>query len=184
MELGEYPFSKRYGWLNDKYGVSWQIIVQADGVPTQTITPGLLFTKENVGRAEEAMQFYSSVFPNSKIESIFRYENHPGEKDGNIAHALFNLHGQEFIAQESAGPHEFTFNEGVSLSISCKDQDEIDYYWEKLIADGGQESVCGWLKDKYGVSWQVGPANMEELMKKPGAFKTMMGQKKIIIAEY
>ena len=184
MELGEYPFSKRYGWLNDKYGVSWQIIVSADGVPAGPITPGLMFTKENVGRAEEAMKFYTSVFPDSKIESIFRYENQPGEKDGNIAHALFKLCGREFIAQESAGPHKFVFNEGVSLSISCKDQEEIDYYWEKLTAEGGQESVCGWLKDKYGVSWQVAPYNIEDLMKKPDAFKIMMQQKKIIIAEY
>ncbi|MCI0619892.1 VOC family protein, partial [Candidatus Wolfebacteria bacterium] len=71
-----------------------------------------------------------------------------------------------------------------SLSVACLDQSEIDYYWEKLTADGGEESVCGWLKDKYGVSWQVAPEDMEELMKKPDAFKTMMGQKKIIIAEY
>jgi predicted 3-demethylubiquinone-9 3-methyltransferase (glyoxalase superfamily) len=184
MKLDEYPFSKRYGWLNDKYGVSWQIIVRGEGMPAQPITPGLMFTKENVGRAEEAMEFYASIFPDSKIQSIFRYENQTGEKDGNVAHALFSLQGQEFIVQESAGSHNFTFNEGVSLSISCQDQDEIDYYWEKFTTDGGEESVCGWLKDKYGVSWQVVPENMDEYMKKPGAFKIMMGQKKIIISEY
>ena len=107
-----------------------------------------------------------------------------GQKKGDVMFSDFKLEDTWIAAMDGGDQHEFDFNEGISLSIACQDQDEIDYYWEKFIADGGQESVCGWLKDKYGVSWQVAPESMEDLMKKPGAFKTMMGQKKIIIAEY
>lgn len=94
----------------------------------------------------------------------------------------FEILGMRFIAI-NAGP-EFKFTEAISLMISCKDQEEVDYYWNTLTSNGGEESVCGWLKDKYGLSWQVCPENIEELMKKPDAFKKMMGMKKLIIADF
>ncbi len=152
----------------------------------QKITPNLWFN----GNAAEAVDFYLSVFPDSKKISTSYYPNSVEEgladfqKDmaGKELTVDFELFGQRFTAI-NAGP-EFTFNESVSFLIACKDQAEIDYYWEKLTAEGGEESVCGWLKDKYGLSWQVTPANMEDLMKKPGAFAKMMKMKKLIIADF
>ena len=152
----------------------------------QKITPNLWFE----GNAKEAVDFYVSVFKDAKVLNISYY---PSLEEGALADFQksmagkvlaidFELFGQKFTAI-NAGP-EFKFNESVSFLVACKDQDEIDYYWKKLTADGGQESVCGWLKDKYGLSWQIAPQNMDELIKKSGAFKVMMGQKKIIIADY
>lgn len=186
MTLTKYPFSEYYGWVQDKYNVSWQLILNnPEGDRRPKIMPSLLFTQDKNGKAEEAATFYTSVFKNSKIGQLARRaEDDPMAKAGTLAFGDFMLEAIWIAAMDGGQGHEFTFNEGVSLSISCKDQDEIDYYWEKLTADGGAESVCGWLKDKYGVSWQVTPEGMEELMKKPDAFKTMMKQKKIIIAEY
>lgn len=147
--------------------------------------PLLLFTQDKNGQAEEAATFYTSVFKNSKTGQLARRsEDDPMAKAGTLAFGDFMLENTWIAAMDGGQGHEFKFNEGISLLVNCKDQPEIDYYWEKLIADGGEESVCGWLKDKYGVSWQVAPANMEELMKRPDAFKIMMKQKKIIIAEY
>lgn len=147
------------------------------------ITPNLWFD----GNAVEAVDYYLSVFPDSKKIFTSRYPQEglaDFQKDmaGKELSIEFELSGQRFIAI-NAGP-EFKFNESVSFMIPCKDQAEIDYYWEKLTADGGQESVCGWLKDKYGLSWQVTPANMEELMSRPGSFAKMMEMKKIIIADF
>lgn len=149
----------------------------------QKITPNLWFN----GNAKEAVDFYLTVFPDSKKISTSHYP-HEGLADfqknmaGKELTVDFELFGQKFTAI-NAGP-EFTFNESVSFLIACKDQAEIDYYWEKLTADGGKASVCGWLKDKYGLSWQIAPNNMEELMEKPEAFANMMKMKKIIIANF
>jgi predicted 3-demethylubiquinone-9 3-methyltransferase (glyoxalase superfamily) len=165
--------------------VSWQLILNNTKGGQPKVMPSLLFTQNNNGKAEEAIQFYTSVFKNSKTgQLVRRTEDDPMAKAGTLSFGDCMLEDTWMAAMDGGAGHDFVFNEGVSLSISCTDQDEIDYFWEKLTANGGEESVCGWLKDKYGVSWQVIPANMEELIKKPGAFKTMMGQKKIIIAEY
>ena len=187
MALGKYPFSEYYGWVQDKYNVSWQLILNdPKGDKRPKVMPSLLFTQDKSGEAKEARDFYLSVFKNSKegLTALFEEDTQVGQKKGDVMFSDFMLENVWLAAMDGGDPHEFTFNEGVSLSISCKDQDEIDYYWEKFTAEGGEESVCGWLKDKYGVSWQVAPENMEELMKKPDAFKTMMKQKKIIIADY
>lgn len=162
MELGSYPFSEFYGWVNDKYGVSWQLIAlgeQAEGRPK--ITPALMFTQEHTGQAEEAIQFYTTLFKDSTIGEIFRYgAGQEPEKEGTVAHAIFHLEGQEFMALDSAQAHAFVFNEGVSLMVNCDNQEEIDYYWEKLSAVPEAEQ-CGWLKDAFGVSWQVVPSDLE-----------------------
>lgn len=149
----------------------------------QKITPNLWFDHN----AKEAIDFYLSVFKDARIVNTSYYPTEglsDFQKDfaGKVLTIDFELFGQRFTAINAGS--EFKFNESVSFMISCEDQEEIDYYWDKLTADGGKESVCGWLKDKYGLSWQVTPQNMEELIKKPGAFQTMMKQKKIIIAEY
>lgn len=165
MPLQAYPFSEYYGWTADKYGVSWQIILSAPGISSQSISPHLMFTKQNYGKAEEAMNFYVSVFPNSKILGISRYgADQAPDKEGKVVHGLFSLNGQEFSAMESAHEHKFTFNEAISLIVPCEDQREIDYYWEKLSAVPETEQ-CGWLKDQFGVSWQIVPIALDKMMR-------------------
>src|SRR5512139_2025078 len=112
-------------------------------------------------QAEEAADFYIGVFPNSKIRSVARYTKAGPRPEGSVMTVEFELNGSPFVGL-NGGP-EFTFNESISFQIPCESQDEIDHYWNKLIEDGGQESVCGWLKDKYGVSWQVFPTRLIEL---------------------
>ena len=151
----------------------------------KNITPNLWFD----GNAKEAVEFYISVFPNSKVISTVYYPNSTEEGLADFQRNLagkflaidFELNGNHFTAI-NAGP-EFKFNESVSFSIPCENQEEIDYYYEKLSAVPESE-ICGWLKDKYGLSWQVVPKNMEELMKRPNAFAKMMKMKKIIIEDF
>ena len=123
----------------------------------QEIVPNLWFDTE----AEEAAEFYCSIFPNSRILKVSRFPEGAPREAGMVMTVDFELNGNRFTGI-NGGP-EFKFDEAVSFLIACDDQDEVDDYWEKLTADGGRESVCGWLKDKYGVSWQVIPAGMEEL---------------------
>lgn len=163
MPLDEYPFSKQYGWIQDKYGYSWQISV-ADKILEQNVVPSFLFVGEQCGRAEEAIDFYTLVFENSSIGMIARYEaNQFPDKEGTIMYADFFLANQKFIAMDSAQDHKFDFNEAISLMVLCKDQEEIDYYWQKLSAVPESE-ICGWLKDKFGVSWQIVPEGMEDIL--------------------
>ena len=127
----------------------------------QKITTLLWFENQ----AEEAVKFYTSVFKDSKIISEMRWpEGGPGVA-GSVLTVEFELAGQQFVAL-NGGP-EFKFTEAISLVINCEDQAEVDYYWEKLLADGGKESQCGWLKDKYGLSWQVTPTILPELLRSP-----------------
>ncbi|MEN9327690.1 MAG: hypothetical protein RI947_498 [Candidatus Parcubacteria bacterium] len=165
MPIQEYPFSKRYGWIQDKYGVSWQLILtNPDGEKRPEIVPSLLFTQDHAGKAEEAMNFYLSVFKDSKKGTIMRYPaGMEPDKEGTVMYEDFKLWDTWFAAMDSAQKHEFSFNEAVSFIVNCDTQEEIDYYWEKLSAVPESEQ-CGWLKDKYGVSWQVVPAGMEEFM--------------------
>lgn len=168
MELGEYPFSEKYGWTQDRYGLSWQVMFMGDRKTKQKITPTLMFVGEQCGKAEAAINFYTSVFNNAEIGNILRYgKGEEPDKEGTIKHAAFTLENQGFAAMDSARKHDFTFNEAISFMVECETQEEIDYYWEKLIADGGQESVCGWLKDKFGVSWQVSPTVLGEMLQDP-----------------
>jgi predicted 3-demethylubiquinone-9 3-methyltransferase (glyoxalase superfamily) len=186
MGLSKYPFSEYYGWVQDRYNVSWQLILNnPEGDPRPKVVPSLLFTQDKNGQAEEAIAFYTSVFKNSKTgQLVRRTEDDPMAKAGTLMFGDFMIEDVWIAGMDGGVEHDFTFNEGVSLLISCSNQDEIDHYWGMLTANGGEESVCGWLKDKYGISWQVAPVDIETLMKKPGAFKTLMQQKKIIIAEY
>ncbi|HYD35182.1 MAG TPA: VOC family protein [Vitreimonas sp.] len=163
MELGEYPFSKWYGWTQDKYGLSWQIML-SDQEIKQVIVPTMMFVGDQCGRAEEAITFYNSVFRNSSVGHVMRYnEGEEPDKAGTIRHAGFTLEGQEFAAMDSAQEHTFAFNEAISFIVRCEDQTEIDYYWEKLSADPKAEQ-CGWLKDKFGFSWQIEPTAMQKIM--------------------
>ncbi len=166
MELGAYPFSEKYGWLQDKYSLSWQVMFMGDRKIKQKITPTLMFVGDVCGKAEEAINFYASVFKDAKVHNVFRYgkgEEH--DKEGTIKHGVFTLEGQDFAAMDSARKHNFTFNEAISLMVRCDTQKDLDYYWGKLSAVPEAEQ-CGWLKDKYGVSWQIVPTAMDEMMRK------------------
>ncbi len=148
----------------------------------KAITPNLWF----IGNAEEAVNFYLSVFPDSKIITTSYYPKEglldfQKEFAGKVLTIDFELSGNRFTAI-NADP-SFKFNEAVSFLIPCKDQEEIDYYWNKLSANPNSEQ-CGWLKDKYGLSWQVIPENLEELMKRPDAFAHLMEMKKIVIKDF
>ena len=147
-----------------------------------SITPCLWFD-DNL---EEAMEFYTKIFPGSSVGNVARYgEAGPGEA-GTVMAADFVLDGLGFRAI-NGGP-EFTFSEAISFSVACADQSEVDYYWDNLVA-GGEESMCGWLKDKFGLSWQIVPNRLFELLSDPdparsqAAMKAMLGQRKIVIAE-
>lgn len=165
MPLDAYPFSERYVWLADRYGLSWQIMHMGNNKITQKIIPTLMFTGDVCGKAEEAINTYSTVFSNANIGYILRYSGGDGpDKEGTIQHAGFILEGQEFAAMDSAYEHNFTFNEAISFIVYCDTQEEIDHYWRKLSAVPASEQ-CGWLKDKFGLSWQIVPVIMKEMMR-------------------
>ncbi len=159
MPLAKYPFSEKFVWIVDKFGVSWQLLV---GDSPHKIRPTLMFCGPQQGKCEEALKHYTSIFENSKIDFVAKYED--GEFKGQIMHAAFNLNGQGFVAMDSGVAQPFTFNHGVSLMAYCNNQTEIDKLWKDL-SDGGAIEECGWLTDKYGVEWQVVPTVLNEIMK-------------------
>lgn len=165
IPIDSYPWSERYGWLEDKYGFTWQISVSDAEEPRLKITPAMLFTGDQFGRAEEAIRFYRSVFTNSSTDLLMHYRK-DDPNAGKVLYSEFRLNEYEIIAMDGPGVHEYTFNEAVSFTVSCQTQEEIDYYWSKL-SEGGSEWQCGWLKDKFGVWWQVVPAILSELMTDP-----------------
>ncbi|ETT55164.1 MULTISPECIES: VOC family protein [unclassified Paenibacillus] len=167
MPLGKYPFSERYGWIQDKFGVSWQLILtNPAGEERPAIIPSLLFVGDRCGKAEEAMSFYLSVFKDSRQGLLTRYPaGSAPDQEGTIMFADFMLENLWFTVMDSAHNHQFSFNEAVSFMVSCDSQEEIDYYWDKLSAVPEAEQ-CGWLKDAFGISWQIIPAEMNEMMKK------------------
>lgn len=167
MPLQEYPFSKQYGWVQDRYGVGWQLILtDPDGDPRPFITPSLMFSGDNTNKAEAAIGFYQSVFKNARPGMLARYPEDTGPaKKGSVMFADFMLEGQWLAAMDSGIEQPFSFNEAISLFINCDTQEEIDYYWERLSAVPESEQ-CGWLKDKYGLSWQVSPNTLNDMTSK------------------
>lgn len=167
MPLGEYDFSRLYAWVQDKYGVSWQLMFTEERGTGAKIRPAIMFTGENAGHAEEAMNYYAGVFKNSEIRRLSRYgEGFPPNKPEMVNFAEFILEGQTFSIMDSAYDHKFQLNEAVSLIVECDDQEEIDYYFDTL-SKVEEAEQCGWLKDKYGVSWQIAPRIMNDLMNDP-----------------
>jgi predicted 3-demethylubiquinone-9 3-methyltransferase (glyoxalase superfamily) len=167
MALDAYPWSERYGWLQDRYGLTWQISLgNKKDTGGQVITPCLMFTGDVYGRAEEAIQQYTSTFRNAGVEGILRFgKDEAPDREGNVKHAQFRLEGQTFMIMESAHDHAFGFNEAISLMVHCDNQDEIDFFWDRLGADGDPKAQqCGWLKDRYGVSWQIAPRLLDDMM--------------------
>jgi predicted 3-demethylubiquinone-9 3-methyltransferase (glyoxalase superfamily) len=167
MPLDKYPWSIYYGWVKDRFGISWQLTLGNVKEFGQKFTPALMFTGKQNGNAEKAIQLYSSLFKDSGTRLISRYGNENKDDEGNINHSQFLLNGQVFIAMDSSFSHNFSFNEAISFVVECEDQKEIDHFWNSLTANGGEESMCGWLKDKFGVSWQIIPDILSELMSDP-----------------
>lgn len=189
MPLDTYPFSEKYGWIQDKYGLSWQLILtNPEGEERPPILPSMMFIGENVGKAEEAVQFYLSVFKNSKEGVSAKYPaGMEPNQEGTVMFSDFMLENVWLTAMDSALNHGFQFNEAVSLLVNCDTQEEIDDYFEKLSAVPEAEQ-CGWLKDKYGVSWQISPKAMDEMMSEKATQeqidrvnKAMMPMKKLDI---
>jgi len=163
MPLDKYDWSAKYGWVQDKYAVNWQLSFGKMEDVGQKFTPTFMFTGDQNGKAEQAIQFYTSVFEDSGVVGIMRYTKDEDDVEGNIKHAQFSLGKTVFMAMDSSYPHKFSFNEAVSFVVECETQDEIDYYWGKLSAVPEAEQ-CGWLKDKFGISWQIIPTILEKLM--------------------
>lgn len=182
MPLDEYPFSPKYGWVEDRYGVSWQLYTgQAEHI-IQKVVPTMMFVGMNNGKAEEAVGFYTSLFPDSKPRGMLRYTGAEGETSGNIQHGEFMLNDYLFMIMDSSYSHAFGFDEGVSLVVLCDNQEEIDKYWVGLTSGDGEEGMCGWLKDRYGVSWQIVPSMLVELMaRSPRVTEELMKMKKLDI---
>ncbi len=165
MPLNTYPWSPKYGWCADRYGVNWQLM--KNHTSRTAVLPALMFCQENSGKAEEAIHFYTSLFPNSSIIELSRYEKGEPDVEGNIKYAQFELNQLPFTAMDSSGPHAFTFSEGVSFIVTVDTQEEIDFYWNSLIGTQGSAGKCGWLKDAYGLSWQVVPTCLGKFMSNP-----------------
>jgi len=187
MPLDKYPFSDKYGWIEDKYGVNWQLILPKAEAP-QKIVPSMMFVNEVYGKVEEAIAFYTAVFKDAKTGIISRYgKGMEPDKEEAINYAGFQLEGQWFAAMESAHKHNFHFDEGISFMVHCETQDEIDYYWNRL-TEGGKEVACGWLRDKYGVAWQIVPNMLlkqwqsEDKEKSKRVMQAMMKMVKLDIA--
>ncbi len=165
MPIDKYPFSERYGWVQDKYGLSWQLILtNPQGDERPLIIPSFMFVGDVCGKAEESSDFYLSIFRDSKRGAIARYPaGMEPDNEGAVMFTDFKLDGLWFAAMDSARMHDFNFNEAVSFIVNCDTQEEIDHYWGKMSAVPEAEQ-CGWLKDKYGVSWQIVPSAMNEMM--------------------
>ena len=183
MPLQEYPYSKLYGWIEDRFGLSWQLMLtNPEGEPRPAIVPSLLFTKEMSGKAHEALQFYVDTFKNgARMGTVAHYPaGSPPGLEGGVMFAEAQLAGQWFAAMDGGGAHEFSFNEGISFAIETADQAETDYFWDAFTKNGGAESQCGWLKDKYGFSWQIVPKRLMELMSDPDQEKAKRALMKML----
>ena len=187
MPLNTYPWSEKYGWVADKFGISWQLALGKISEVGQKITPSLMFTGKQYGRVDEAIKHYSLIFKQVTVEGILRYgANELPDEEGKVKHAQIEVNGQKFMLMESAAGHKFTFTEGVSLTVYCETQEEIDHYWEKF-TESGEESMCGWLKDKFGVSWQIIPTMLGKIMSDPAkagkAAQAFMSMRKLNIEQ-
>ena len=159
MPLNKYPWSEYYGWIQDRFGFSWQIMLSG----SDKLVPSMLFTGVQMGKAVPAMEFYTALFPESGID----FKNYYADDSpfaSNINYAEFHLANYSLVAMDGPNEHGFTFSEGVSMVVNCKNQEEIDLFWKELTSNGGQESQCGWCKDQFGLSWQIVPHHISQLI--------------------
>jgi predicted 3-demethylubiquinone-9 3-methyltransferase (glyoxalase superfamily) len=187
MPLDTYPWSERYAWVADRFGVSWQIISGRRPAGSAVIAPCFMFSDAQQGRAEEAINTWSRVFPNSRALDLERYQAGEGPV-GSVKHGRFQLSGQHMVAMDSHVAHQVSFTEGVSLQVRCEDRAELDRCWAAL-GDGGHFGPCGWLKDRFGLSWQVVPTALARWMSdadpvaRDRAFKVMLEMGKLDLAQ-
>jgi len=157
MPLDEYPFNKWYGWVQDKYGLSWQLMLVDKAQTVKKITPNLLFSNQACGKTEDAVNYYTKIFKDSEVGIISIYgEGEAASPKAKINYASFKLCGVDFSAMDNAFDVDFSFTEAFSMIINCENQQEIDYFWDKL-SPVPEAEACGWVKDKFGVSWQIVP---------------------------
>lgn len=185
MPLAAYPFSAHYGWVEDRFGVSWQLMLtDPAGSPRPFIMPAFLFCGRAQNRAHEAVDHYLGIFDDAELGSRVPYEMPSGPATvGAVLFSDFRIGEQWFVAMDAGVEMASDFDCGVSLEVDCVDQAEIDRLWDALSAVPEAEQ-CGWLADRFGVSWQIVPAHMGELMQRPGAFERMLQMKKLVIAEF
>lgn len=167
MPLDAYPWSERYGWVRDRFGLSWQVMAGRRPAGGAAVVPCLMFAGKQWRRAEEAMRAWAAVFPGGRLAEVARYAAGEGP-EGTVKHGRFLLAGQELVAMDAHGDHGFGFDEGLSLQVMCRDQAEVDRYWAAL-AEGGRHGPCGWLTDRFGLSWQIVPAGIGEWLGAPDA---------------
>lgn len=178
MELGEYPHSPRYAWIRDRYGVTWQLMLtDPSGEDRPFLTPSFMFGGPNQDKAREATDSWISLIDASARGALVEYDH------GAVMFTDLRLAGEWFAAMDSAVPQDTTFNEGISLLVEAAPGEELDRLWNALSSDPAAEQ-CGWCKDRFGLSWQVVPENMDELMARPGAYGKLMGMKKIEVEEF
>jgi predicted 3-demethylubiquinone-9 3-methyltransferase (glyoxalase superfamily) len=170
MQIDKYPWAERYGWIKDKFGMTWQLML-ADMVD---LAPSMLFANTQYGRGNEAMELYLSIFKNSGIDIKELYGPGAAQTEGKLMFGRFHIQDYSIVAMDGPGDHQFQFNEAFSYVVQCESQEEIDHYWNSLIANGGKESMCGWLVDPFGVSWQIIPATLSKLMSSPETGKNVM----------
>ncbi|WP_316748811.1 VOC family protein [Pedobacter gandavensis] len=187
MPMDSYPWSPKYGWIQDKYGVSWQLYTGTKDDSAQKFCPTLMFTGDKAGKAETAINYYASLFPNSEIQGVLKYAEGEGDSTDFVKHAQFKLNGYTMMAMDSSAAHDFTFNDAISLVVNCETQEEIDKYWAELTSKGGFEVACGWCTDQFGISWQIIPKSIVQMISDPErgqrAMQAMMKMKKLIIAD-
>lgn len=189
MPLDRYPFAALYGWVQDRYGVSWQLMLtDPAGDQRPFIIPALMFDGPAQDRAAEAADFYVSVFARESGDAEIGNRSPYGQPTGKaaataLAFGEFRIGEQWFMAADNGSGVDHGFGPGVSLEVACRDQAEIDRIWDALSAVPEAEQ-CGWLVDRYGVSWQIVPENMDELMSRPSAFEHLMNMKRIVIADF
>lgn len=186
MALGSYEWSNKYGWIQDRYGISWQLYTGSRSESPRKFCPVFMFTGLNCGKATEAIHFYTRIFQQSALGGILTYGKDGGDKPELVKHAQFTISDFIVMAMDSSFNHGFGFNDAISLVVECHTQEEIDALWEHLTAEGGREVACGWLTDRYGISWQIIPKVLGKLISQPGraeaVMKELMKMKKIVIA--
>lgn len=188
MPLDSYDWSERYGWVTDRFGISWQLMKGKLSDVGQRITPLIMYSGRQRGKAEEAMNLYMSIFKDSSSDGVAKYDVGEPGPEGMVKHGQFRLGNQSFMVMDNGTENDIPFTEAISFYVNCKDQAEVDYFWNRFTEEGS-ESVCGWLKDKFGVSWQIVPEflteklALEEPTKRQRLFEAINRMKKLDVAK-
>jgi predicted 3-demethylubiquinone-9 3-methyltransferase (glyoxalase superfamily) len=187
MPLDAYPWSPRFVWLQDRFGVSWQLMARADAA-RPTVVPALMFAGPHHGRARSAVAAYAAALPGSRVVHVEDFAEGEGGEVGTVKQAALELMGQPFVAMDGGPGHAFGFDEGISLQVTCTDQVEVDRIATALAADGGEEGACGWVRDRFGLWWQVVPAAVagwmtsEDEAARERVFQALMPMRRLDVA--